>query len=54
MGVLTKKDVIYLPRDKDMAKNIFPLLRQGDIFITIGAGDIYKVGEEIIKLLGDK
>jgi len=50
----TKKDVIYLPRDKDMAKNIFPLLRQGDIFITIGAGDIYKVGEEIIKLLGDK
>jgi UDP-N-acetylmuramate-alanine ligase len=26
-------------------------LKQGDVVITLGAGDVYKLGEEILKAL---
>ncbi len=42
----------YLGRRADMAALIAPELREGDILITLGAGDIWQTGEEILKLRG--
>jgi len=34
-----------------MVKTLIKMLRPGDLFLTIGAGNIWQVGEEIIKRL---
>jgi UDP-N-acetylmuramate-alanine ligase len=36
-------------RRADVADTLAPELRDGDIFITLGAGDVWMVGEEILK-----
>jgi len=42
---------IYHPKSDQLAGQILPLLRQGDIFVTLGAGDGWKVGLEILERL---
>lgn len=45
-------DVKYLPGSiGDVAKGLVPLLNEGDLVLTIGAGDITKLGSELLKLL---
>ena len=39
----------YVPRRADIAATLLPSLRDGDILITLGAGDVWMVGEEILK-----
>lgn len=46
---LTK--VCYFPKDKSLANNIMNHLRAGDVFITLGAGDCWKVGLEVLQML---
>jgi UDP-N-acetylmuramate--alanine ligase len=41
-----KKDAIFI--DKDTIKSIVSYLRPHDVFLTIGAGDVTKMGDEII------
>ena len=36
---------------EEMVKTLIKMLRPGDLFLTIGAGNIWQVGEEIIKRL---
>ena len=45
------KSCSYLPRGEGFAEQIFPKLRTGDVFITLGAGDGWKVGMEILEKL---
>jgi len=39
----------YVPKRADVAATLLPELREGDILITLGAGDVWMVGEEILK-----
>jgi UDP-N-acetylmuramate--alanine ligase len=39
----------YVPRRADVATALLPRLRDGDILITLGAGDVWMVGEEVLK-----
>jgi UDP-N-acetylmuramate--alanine ligase len=36
---------------KEMVKTVLADLRPGDVLLTLGAGDVYKIGEEILKAL---
>ena len=45
-------EVEYVADRDEIARRLLPKLKSGDIVLTLGAGDIYKVGEEIIETLG--
>ena len=45
------KDVTYVPNRKEIANHLLPLLRPGDVVITLGAGDIWQVAEELVAKL---
>ncbi len=46
------RDVTVVEKRADLAKAMLPRLKEGDIVITLGAGDITAVGPELVKLLG--
>jgi UDP-N-acetylmuramate--alanine ligase len=48
-----EKDVYFLEDFELMAKFTLDNAQEGDLIITMGAGDIYKVGEMILEL-GEK
>lgn len=41
----------YMKDCTEIARHILPELKQGDLVMTVGAGDVYKVGEELIERL---
>lgn len=43
--------VIYLPRKSQWVEEVVPELAENDLLITLGAGDIWKVGQEIFQCL---
>ena len=43
------KEVYYTGNLKDTTKMILPVIKDNDIIITIGAGDIWQVSDEIYK-----
>jgi UDP-N-acetylmuramate--alanine ligase len=45
------KDVTRVPRVKDVPAALRPRLRNGDLVITLGAGDVTEVGDELLALL---
>jgi UDP-N-acetylmuramate--alanine ligase len=45
------RDVRYVPR-KELAKTTVEQLREGDLVLTLGAGDVTNVGPEVLALLG--
>lgn len=49
----TNQAVSYIPKREDIAAAIKDQLSAGDLVITMGAGDIYKTGEELLTLLKD-
>ena len=44
-------EIEFIPDKKEIAKHLAPKLKSGDIVLTLGAGDIYRVGEELIEIL---
>ena len=44
-------EVEFVPDRKEIVKQVVPRLKSGDIVLTLGAGDIYKVGEELVEAL---
>jgi UDP-N-acetylmuramate--alanine ligase len=46
------RDVTYVDKRVDLPAAIAPRLRQGDIVLTLGAGDITQVGPDLLALLG--
>lgn len=47
----TGQDVTYLPERKDVAGYLASVVKEGDLVMTMGAGDIYRTGEELVELL---
>lgn len=47
----TNQAVSYIPKREDIAAAVKDQLSPGDLVITMGAGDIYKTGEELIELI---
>jgi UDP-N-acetylmuramate--alanine ligase len=45
------KSVIYIPDKEKIADFVCSMSRPGDMVITLGAGDIWKVGKEIVERL---
>ncbi len=45
------RDVTYVEKRVDVARALLPRLREGDIVLTLGAGDITQVGPELVELL---
>jgi UDP-N-acetylmuramate--alanine ligase len=48
------KDVHYLPEKKQVPAFLQSIVKNGDIVITMGAGDIWKYGEEFLKQLKNR
>jgi UDP-N-acetylmuramate--alanine ligase len=48
------KDARYVPNKKDVPAYLTSIVKRGDIVVTMGAGDIWKYGEEFLKQLGTK
>jgi UDP-N-acetylmuramate--alanine ligase len=44
-------DVTYAPTREGLTDAVFDALRPGDLLVVLGAGDVYKVGEEIVQRL---
>ncbi len=44
-------DVEFIADKDDITARLLPKLKDGDIVLTLGAGDIYKVGEELVEAL---
>lgn len=42
------QQVIYVPNKKDVPKHLHDIAQPGDVVITMGAGDIYRFGEEYL------
>ena len=48
-SLCSDKTVTYIPRLEQVVEHIKAHAKEGDIILTIGAGDVYKVGEELVK-----
>ncbi|MBE0429128.1 MAG: UDP-N-acetylmuramate--L-alanine ligase [Thermoleophilia bacterium] len=44
-------NVAYIPRPRDVVPLLLKELRQGDLVLTLGAGDIFKVGDDLLAAL---
>lgn len=48
------RDVVYLPDREALVEHLTKSLSPGDVVVTLGAGDIWKVGDEVMRrLAGD-
>ncbi len=45
------KDVTFIPKLSDAEKYLHDNLRKNDLFLTMGAGNVWKSGENIINML---
>jgi UDP-N-acetylmuramate--alanine ligase len=45
-------DVHHVAQRAEVARALQPHIRPGDLVITLGAGDVWQVGEELLSLLG--
>ena len=47
-------EAVYWIKDKnEIKKKLFTILKENDFIITMGAGDIYKISDQILKILND-
>jgi UDP-N-acetylmuramate--alanine ligase len=47
------KDVVYIPERQAVVEHLLKTLKSRDMVITMGAGDIWKVGDDLIDELKD-
>ncbi|RJQ41735.1 MAG: UDP-N-acetylmuramate--L-alanine ligase [Nitrospiraceae bacterium] len=47
------KDASYFPDREKLIENLLMRLKSGDVLLTLGAGDVWKLGEEILKRIKD-
>ncbi|MCC6346384.1 MAG: UDP-N-acetylmuramate--L-alanine ligase [Nitrospirales bacterium] len=47
----TGREVHHVPGREEVKERVLSQLRSGDVVITLGAGDVYKLGEEIVQRL---
>jgi UDP-N-acetylmuramate--alanine ligase len=46
------REVSLCRRQNEILKVLLGLIKPGDLVVTLGAGDIHKAGEELLKKLG--
>lgn len=46
-----QRNVHYVPTVEELPDKLQPLLQEGDIFLTLGAGNIVRAGEQLLELL---
>jgi UDP-N-acetylmuramate--alanine ligase len=46
------RDVRYLPEARDVINHLSGVLRSGDLVVTLGAGDVWRIGVEVMRRLG--
>lgn len=49
-----QKRTLYMPELKSMAEELLPRLEENDLVLTLGAGNIVTVGEQLLSLLQQK
>ena len=47
----TSQDVSYIPNVEEIANYLVDIVEEGDLVITMGAGNVYKVGEQLVEML---
>jgi len=45
------RDVTYIPNKKEIAAHLLRILKPGDLVMTLGAGDITQISDELLNLL---
>jgi UDP-N-acetylmuramate--alanine ligase len=45
------RDVTFIPDKDKVAAHMATVLRNGDLMITLGAGDVWKIGERVLEIL---
>ena len=45
------RDVLYVPKKEGIVEHLMQDIKPGDLIMTLGAGDIYTVGKEILARL---
>jgi UDP-N-acetylmuramate--alanine ligase len=45
------KDVTFIPEREKIVDHLTAVLKKGDLLITLGAGDVWKVGEQVLEKL---
>jgi UDP-N-acetylmuramate--alanine ligase len=48
------KDMVYIPDKNSIPDHVIKIARSGDVIITLGAGDIWKIGKEIVRRFSGK
>jgi UDP-N-acetylmuramate--alanine ligase len=50
------KDVTFISDREKIVEHMVSVLKKGDLMITLGAGDVWKLGEQVVERLkhGDK
>jgi UDP-N-acetylmuramate--alanine ligase len=50
------KDVMFIPEQDKLIEHLLKVLKKGDLMITLGAGDVWKLGELVLEKLqhGDR
>jgi UDP-N-acetylmuramate--alanine ligase len=46
-----RPSVIYVPRKDRLVEAVMPHLKSGDMVVTMGAGDIWKIGRALLERL---
>jgi UDP-N-acetylmuramate--alanine ligase len=49
-----RKPVAYLPRLADIPAYLGSKVRSGDLVLTMGAGDVWQVGPELLGMLSEE
>ncbi len=48
---LRSASIFYIPQREELIRTVKEILKESDIVLTMGAGDVWKIGEELIKRL---
>jgi UDP-N-acetylmuramate--alanine ligase len=43
------RDLVYMPDREEIVDHLLSTLEDGDLVITLGAGDVWKIGEEVLR-----
>jgi UDP-N-acetylmuramate--alanine ligase len=51
MQTLGHPQALFMPHKEQLASAVLHHIRAGDVVLTLGAGDVWKVGEQLLKAL---
>jgi len=43
------RDLVYIPDREEIIDHLLATLKEGDLVVTLGAGDVWKIGEEVLR-----